>query len=226
MYNRDRPITTEWEDIFKRRAGEKTRGEEYDEKKKYQAEVEQEIIDALGELKYDGISDSELDELEDELSDEMFRELKAKQLAELEKKKKLSRFGSLDRIKREDYTPTVKDTTCNTVVLIHDESSMESRIVENKIRKLAVSFPYVHFVVIDPAEATAKPGTSYPTKLCPTAIIYIRGAPSTKLIGMMDFGGRNASVEETAELLKRTGVLKHAGAVEEGDGLGDDEYSD
>lgn len=223
MYNRDRPVTTEWEDIFKKRAGEKTRGEEYDERKAYQAEVEQEIIDALGDLRYDGISGSELDELEDELSDEMFRELKAKQLAELEMRKKLSRFGALDRIKREDYTPTVKDTTCNTVVLIHDESSMESRIVENKIRKLAASFPYVHFVVIDPTEATAKPGTSYPTKLCPTAIIYIKGVSSTKLIGIMDFGGRNASVEEVAELLKKTGVLNHEGERKDED---EEEYSD
>lgn len=195
----DRPNTTEWQDIFDRKALGVTQGELYDRGLELEAQEEETARIAQ---RRQGLKNHLQDESESSLEmssgdDEFLEHYKSQLLARHAANNDLHANGFLHEIGAQQYKEAVEKGEC--VVLLHSEGVRESCRTRMLLSQLAQTHQrgLLRFYCIRATDAS--PG--YPDAMCPTLLVYHDGTPTTTLVGASQCGGANVTVTELRGIL-------------------------
>ncbi|TNJ30122.1 hypothetical protein GMRT_11077 [Giardia muris] len=195
----DRPNTSEWQDIFDKKALGVTQGELYDRRLELEAQQEEAArIDQRRQDLKNRIQDESESSIEMSSDDEEFLEhYKSKLLARHAANINLHARGFLHEIGAQQYKEAVEKGEC--VILLHSEGVRESCRTKMLLSQLAQTYQRgsTRFYCIKATDAS--PG--YPDAMCPTLLVYHEGTPTTTLVGAAQCGGMNVTVTDLRGIL-------------------------
>lgn len=191
----DAPNTTQWRDIFDKKAYGKTALEVYEEVNAMKEQAEElarhQAIrkEAVKRLETDLSSSDSLDLSEEDRA--FMEDYKAKLVSKLiaaqnECSEKFTRIGE---ITAEEYTSLTAEGV--SIVLLHDESVRVSVRTLEMLRRLAERYVRLRIMWIKASDACK----GYPRELCPTIIVYSNGKPIHNFVGKEACGGYNTTLE-------------------------------
>jgi hypothetical protein len=201
----DQPQTTEWEDIHRRRRGQKTQMDEWAEKRQIEEDMTIAYHEAQERLAWERRSLEELDELEDDFSDEFLDEYRQKRIAEMQERARRSLWGSMQTITEREYKEAVNEPEAYVVCLLAQDSVRACRVVEARLKELAAKFPDTKILKIRATDAIH----NYPDRNVPTLLVYGPGGKIKKqLVGAMACGGPQVTTAEMEWMLAELDVWK------------------
>lgn len=170
-------------------------------------EIEESIIAAAEQVyadRYELMNEDELDELEDEMEPEFWAQWKATKMNEMQQTKK-GDHGSVYPLHKSEYKREVTEASVKfPVMLLMTGDNVQSTLVEGWWRELAARWPSVKFLQI---VANMCVEEDYPTKNCPTVLVYLDGELKKRLVGIDALGGPKAGAEGLSDLMVRLGVI-------------------
>eukprot|EP00898_Chlorokybus_atmophyticus_P000449 jgi/Chlat1/1404/Chrsp12S01976 len=156
------------------------------------------------------LDEEELEELHDELDadDRFLEQYRQQRLNELREAHRKPRFSSVEQIKASEFIEKVSRVQdVHVVVHLFKDSITECGIMSRCLEKLAERYPGTKFVKIVSTDCIP----NYPDSNLPTLLVYFNGAVKATLVGLVRFGGRNASPEDVAFGLNQLGPVCQGG---------------
>ncbi|EFO61129.1 Hypothetical protein GLP15_2600 [Giardia lamblia P15] len=191
----DAPNTTQWQDIFDKKAYGKTALEVYEEANTLQLQAEEyarhQAIrkQAVKRFVTDASSSDSLDLSEEDRA--FMEDYKAKLVSKLTAAQNecLEQFTEFREITAEEYTSWIADGA--SIVLLHDDSVRTSVRTLEMLRRLSERYIRLRTAWIKATDACK----GYPKELCPTLVVYLDGKPVHNFVGPEACGGSNTTME-------------------------------
>lgn len=186
------PQTTEWEDALVKHKiiSKRTRIKTTDKlNTEWRAEQEK-----LKQTEMDRKTLDELDELEDELEDDVLRNYRKQRLLEMQEKKAKNKFGTVEEINKPQFVPEVSEGSKNghwVVCCLFEPGARSSNIMLHCLQNIAARHPDVKFVKIVGSICIE----NYPSRNCPTLLLYHNGEAKGHIKGTTQFGGETMTAD-------------------------------
>lgn len=197
----DAPNTTQWQDIFDKKAYGKTALEVYEEVNTLQLQAEEyarhQAIrkEAVEHFVANPSSSDSLDLSEEDRA--FMEDYKARLVSKLTTAQNgyLEQFTGFREITAEEYTSWIADGA--SIVLLHNDSTRASVRTLEMLRRLSERYIRLRTAWIKAADACK----GYPKELCPTIVVYLDGKPVHNFVGQEACGGSNTTMEYLETLI-------------------------
>jgi hypothetical protein len=148
----------------------------------------------------------ELDELEDEEDDRVLHQYRQQRMAEILAAQSKAKYGSVREISAIDYVDEVNKAGEGVWVVLHlyKTGIPLCALINQHLYQLAAKFPATKF--IKSISTTCIP--NYPDRNLPTFFIYHEGEMKGKIVGPIEFGGMNLTIDELEWMLSEKGAVK------------------
>ncbi|XP_022106908.1 phosducin-like protein 3 isoform X2 [Acanthaster planci] len=180
----------------------------------------------------------ELDELEDDEDEQVLLKYRQQRIAEIKKLQRKERYGEVKEISAQDYVQEVNNAGEGVWVVLHlyKQGIPLCSLINQYLVQLAAKFPAAKF--LKSISTTCIP--NYPDKNLPTMFVYFEGDLKSQIVGPLEFGGMNLTLEELEWKLSEMGAVattlgekpepktrttvSFAGGRDHGDDSDDDDY--
>lgn len=197
----DEPITTQWQDIFDKKAYGKTSLDVYKEVNAMREQAEElarhQVIrkEAVKRLETDGSTSDSLDLSEEDKA--FMEDYKAKLVSKLmtTQDDHSKQFTGFKEISVDEYISLTAEGV--SVILLHNESVRVSVRTLEMLRRLSERYKRLRIMWIKASDACK----GYPKELCPTIIVYSGGKSVHNFVGKEACGGYNTTMEYLEDII-------------------------
>ncbi|XP_071803879.1 viral IAP-associated factor homolog [Asterias amurensis] len=147
----------------------------------------------------------ELDELEDDEDEEVLLQYRQQRMAEIQRLQRKEKYGEVKEISAQDYVREVNQAGEGVWVVLHlfKQGIPLCSLINQYLTQLAAKFPATK--CLKSVSTTCIP--NYPDKNLPTIFVYFEGELKSQIVGPVDFGGMNLTIEELEWKLSEMGAV-------------------
>ncbi|XP_038051617.1 phosducin-like protein 3 [Patiria miniata] len=147
----------------------------------------------------------ELDELEDDEDEEVLLRYRQQRIEEIKRLQGKAKYGEVKEISAQDYVQEVNKAGEGVWVVLHlfKQGIPLCSLINQYLAQLAAKFPATKF--LKSISSTCIP--NYPDKNLPTMFVYFEGDMKSQIVGPIDFGGMNLTLEELEWKLSEMGAV-------------------
>ncbi|KAF7726029.1 Allantoicase [Apophysomyces ossiformis] len=147
----------------------------------------------------------ELDELEDLEDDRILLEYRQKRLEEMKAAASKEKYGDLTQISKPDFVKEVTEASkeCYVVVHLFKDYIPACKLMNRHLADLAQQFKSTKFLKIVSDQCIP----NYPDRNVPTLLVYGEGDLKANLVGAVQFGGMNMTVQSLRTQLAQYGAV-------------------
>lgn len=200
---------TQWNDVLRSKgilpSKEKEAAIDEDTLVQMVEQTVQEKVEGGGKA-YEDMTLDELDEMEDEEDERILLQYRQQRMAEILQQQQKAKYGSVKEITAVDYVDEVNKAGEGVWVVLHLFKSgiPLCALLNQHLSQLAAKFPATKF--LKSISTTCIP--NYPDRNLPTIFMYYEGDMKGQIVGGIQFGGMNITVDELEWMLSEKGAVK------------------